>query len=340
MLLSVIVPVYNVATWLGRCVDSLLAQGLHVGEYEILLVNDGSTDISLAVCLDYRSRFPGIVKVFSHENRGVAYTRQRGMEEAAGEYVCFVDADDYLIPGGFRYLADNHLDASLDILSFSSITLDEKMKRGFVENNCVEGRVRYETNGLELLRTARMPVLIVNNWFRRSFLRMHHLAFTPGMVIAEDVLFSLHVHLKNPTVRNVSSCLYRYDLHTESAIHRRDGKFIRKAIESYLVLFRELSRHAGTCMRSDPGLFRGLRRLLDGQLVPFMSRVLSSDYSIPEFCRMKEQLRAMEALPSGKTGKAGMAIRFIFSTPYLIRIYEWGYRHIFIPLILPWLSRN
>ncbi|MDO4180312.1 MAG: glycosyltransferase [Bacteroidales bacterium] len=329
VLLSIIVPVYNAAMFLERCVDSLLAQGLHSGEYEIILVNDGSTDSSLAICSNYCSRFPDIIKVFSHENKGVAYTRNKGMEKAVGEYVCFVDADDYLIPGGFRYLADNHLDVSLDILSFSSITLDEKTKRNFIENNRVEGKVYYEMCGLELLRIARMSILIVNNWFKRSFLCMHHLSFTPGLVIAEDVLFCLHVYLKNPKIRKVSSCLYRYDMHTGSAIHRRDKKFIRKAIESYLILIREFSQQTQICKCSDPRLFQGLRCLLESQFIPFMSRVLSSDYSISEFCRMKKQLQNMNVLPLRNTGKMGTILRFIFSTPYLIRIYEWGYQCFF-----------
>lgn len=340
MLLSIIVPIYNAEKFLERCINSLLAQGLHSGEYEILLINDGSTDNSLAICLDYRSRFPDVIKVFSHGNQGVAYTRNRGMEEAEGEYICFVDADDYLIPGGFRYLAENHLDDSLDILSYSSITLDEKTKREFVEDNCTEGQVRYETNGWWLLKAARMPIFIWNSWFKRRFLCTHHIIFTQGLVMAEDALFNLHVYLKNPRTKNVSSCLYRYDLHTESAIHHRDSRFMKHAIDGYLILIHEFSRYINVYKTSEPELSQGLRCILENQFIPFMSRVLSSDCSTKDFLRIKRDLLDMGVLPLGMNGKMGMALRFIFSTPFCVRLYEWGYQHIFIPFVLPKLSRN
>lgn len=98
--LSVIVPVYNAAPLLPRCLDSILAQGLAEEEYEVLLINDGSTDQSLAICEDYQSKHSRTFRIVSQQNSGVSAARNKGIALAHGRYVCFVDADDFLLGGG------------------------------------------------------------------------------------------------------------------------------------------------------------------------------------------------------------------------------------------------
>lgn len=98
--LSVIVPIYNAATLLPRCLDSILAQELKEEEYEVLLINDGSTDQSLAVCEAYQRKHPQTFRLVSQQNSGVSAARNKGIALARGCYVCFVDADDFLAGGG------------------------------------------------------------------------------------------------------------------------------------------------------------------------------------------------------------------------------------------------
>lgn len=98
-LLTVIVPVYNTADYLPRCVDSLLNQGL--GEQlEILLVNDGSTDGSEKICDKYYAAYPTIIRLLEKDNGGVSSARNLGMDNASGRYLTFVDSDDYISAGG------------------------------------------------------------------------------------------------------------------------------------------------------------------------------------------------------------------------------------------------
>ena len=88
---SIIVPVYNVETYLGSCVNSLMNQDY--GNYEILLINDGSTDESGRIC-DYFSSICSKIKVFHCKNKGVSAARNYGVSQAQGEYLIFVDSDD------------------------------------------------------------------------------------------------------------------------------------------------------------------------------------------------------------------------------------------------------
>ena len=93
--LSVIVPIYKVEQYLCKCVDSLLNQDLSEEEYEIILVDDGSPDRCGAICEDYAINHPN-VKVIHRKNGGLSSARNSGIEVARGQYVQFVDSDDYI----------------------------------------------------------------------------------------------------------------------------------------------------------------------------------------------------------------------------------------------------
>lgn len=92
-LVSIIVPVYNVESWLNKCIDSLLEQSYK--NIEILLINDGSTDKSGSICDEYLNK-SSIIKVFNNENRGLSYSRNFGIKNSKGKYIMFVDSDDFI----------------------------------------------------------------------------------------------------------------------------------------------------------------------------------------------------------------------------------------------------
>lgn len=103
-LVSVIIPVFNASRYLHRCIDSILSQSFEE-TMEILLVNDGSTDVSGAICDEYAA-IHTCIKVYHTENRGASLARRLGLEKAAGEYVTFVDSDDYVAPNYLSRLFD------------------------------------------------------------------------------------------------------------------------------------------------------------------------------------------------------------------------------------------
>ena len=98
---SVIIPVYNAQKTLKRCLDSLLGQARE--DVEIILINDGSSDRSGAIIEDYRNRYPNI-RAVAQENSGVSAARNRGLDEAKGTYITFVDSDDYVSDDYFRVM--------------------------------------------------------------------------------------------------------------------------------------------------------------------------------------------------------------------------------------------
>ena len=98
-IISIIIPIYNAEKYLSTCIESILSQGFE--DFELLLINDGSKDNSLSICNDYAQR-DSRIKVFDKPNGGVSSARNLGLDNATGEYVMFVDADDRLAPNALE----------------------------------------------------------------------------------------------------------------------------------------------------------------------------------------------------------------------------------------------
>ena len=102
---TVIVPVYNVEEYLRDCLDSLVAQTIRPGLMEVLLINDGSTDNSLAICEEYAEQY-SFFKVLSKKNEGVSATRNLGIKNAQGKYIMYLDADDTFTENTVKSVTD------------------------------------------------------------------------------------------------------------------------------------------------------------------------------------------------------------------------------------------
>lgn len=336
--LSIIVPIYNAYQYLERCINSILNQGLDENDYEILLINDGSTDNSLKICNHYSTIKPSLIKIINKPNEGVVVTRNCGIDYAKGEYIYFIDADDYLIPNGLNYLITNFLHEEIDILSFWSLTLDKKTKKTFHENNNIKGKICLECKGHNFLYD-NVQTFVTTSIYKKDFLKRHQLYFNQ-IPIGEDILFNLKVYLKNPSVRVVSSRLYRYCLHNESIIHRRDSGFMKESIKAYMSLFTFIREQIDIYEKIDLRLSYGLRRILEAQFPPFTSRVLSSNLSVKEIRLLKGNLVKNGILPLKLGNKYNGVINFIFKHYYICPVLRFLYQKIFITFIFPFVSRN
>ena len=122
--LSIVALVYNLEKYLPRCLDALVNQTLE--DIEILCVDDGSTDSAPQIIEEYAKKYPSKVKAFHKENGGEFTTRNYGLERAQGEYVTFVDTDDYVEPNWAEklYNAAKEADADLAVCGFERINLE------------------------------------------------------------------------------------------------------------------------------------------------------------------------------------------------------------------------
>ncbi len=123
MLFSFIIPVYNAQRYLRQCLDSVLCQT--GADFEVLLLDDGSTDGSGAICDEYAERYPNTVRVIHQENKGSFWTRRRGYREANGEWILCVDADDMLTPSFLKTIYDTVMSQQCDMMMFDFSYYDE-----------------------------------------------------------------------------------------------------------------------------------------------------------------------------------------------------------------------
>lgn len=174
IILSYIVPVYNSASFLPRCLDSLYAQDIPETDFEIIIINDGSPDNSEEVCKDYMNLHKNIVYI-KQKNQGQGAARNRGLYSARGKYIMFVDSDDLLYPHKVKKLLEQASNKKTDILRFridgeekdGSITVEEF---GCPCNDKVESGVKLLFQGLNMGSAC-------NSVFSRDFLINHGFSF-------------------------------------------------------------------------------------------------------------------------------------------------------------------
>ena len=209
--LSIIVPVYNVENYLRRGLDSILLQPSSI-TYEILLINDGSSDKSGAICDEYQSNFSNVF--VSHiENNGVAEARNLGISLSKGNYLYFMDPDDFLSDNFFEKISSN-LKQKWDVLSFGYNEIKENRStvlscRPHFYTHCgLLGKNEFKNEFIELFKTDMM----YNVWSRiynKTFILKHDIRF-PNKQIGEDTLFNFQVYRHLNTILFIDSTLYNY----------------------------------------------------------------------------------------------------------------------------------
>ncbi len=123
--LSIIIPLYNSAKWLPKCLNSVLRQDIPIQDLEIICINDGSPDNSAEIARSFQQKYPQSIIVLAQENQGPSGARNNGIRHATGEYICFVDPDDYVTENSYGALLDQMDREQLDALRFNYFVENE-----------------------------------------------------------------------------------------------------------------------------------------------------------------------------------------------------------------------
>lgn len=210
MKLSIIIPAYNAEAYLPQCLDSILAQEHR--DCEVIVVDDGSTDGTAALLEHYPD-----VKVVHQENHGMSTARNRGLDEARGEYILFVDSDDLLTAGALETLVADL--SGEDIIAFNAKKLhdatgEQTYHPTIREPETTDGWTYFCRHRLEA--TDIHFVCIWQRAYRRQFLIDNNLRFADGILRAEDDLFTTQAMLAAKTLRTITPCLYIYRIRANS----------------------------------------------------------------------------------------------------------------------------
>ncbi len=191
MKLSIIVPVYNVELFLEKCIQSVFHQDIPHETYEIIAVNDGSTDSS-PVILEKLQKTISNLKIIHQDNKGLSGARNSGFDFATGDYLLCVDSDDYILPNSLHKLISLAEDHQLDLLEFGAQGVDENKNVIYSLAKSSNGQV---ITGEQYLAEIRYMGSACNKLYNRDFLNAHKLRFMEGVYI-EDIEFNTRVVFK------------------------------------------------------------------------------------------------------------------------------------------------
>lgn len=208
---TIILPCYNVEKYLPRSIDTVLAQTFR--DFELLVIIDGSPDNSKIIAEKYALQ-DHRVKVFDKENGGLSDARNYGLEKATGEYVYFLDSDDWIEPDLLEETVRILQSENLDLIIFGYVQDDED-KEGLVlkstsvvpQNNTYfknDGQISLDAHTLGILGYAW------NKVYRREFLIKHNLRFEKGTSLVEDILFNIGVYINAKVLKFIDRPLYHY----------------------------------------------------------------------------------------------------------------------------------
>lgn len=209
--ISIIVPVYNVAKYLNCCIDSLINQNFK-GTYEIICVNDGSTDSSLQILKSYKAISEKIV-IVDQNNKGLSSARNTGLKKSRGKYVMFLDSDDYFKHSNVLSIMHNEMENNgLDfvVADFEYDYYDKKKNYRIHRDDSLKNRVMNGRDFYDLgIKKKSIMSVVWNKLYRREFLITNNLKFMEG-ILYEDMEFTPRVYYLAEKVKYLDELIIMY----------------------------------------------------------------------------------------------------------------------------------
>lgn len=222
--ISIIVPVYNTEKYIGECIDSLSSQ-IGAENTEIIIINDGSTDNSRVIAEEYIGNYSDLnIKLINQENKGLSNARNVGVTYATGEYLMFVDSDDYLLQGCIERISKQIDKKKYDIVLFSLSTSNESGKIISLKNETLDydGEVYVSKDN----RLITIPLVAYCKAFNRQWYIKNGLSFAEGIFYEDISLIPYALSKANA----MYACRDRYYVYRQ----RKDSIMNRKIDDRYL----------------------------------------------------------------------------------------------------------
>ena len=204
--ISVIVPVYNVENYLSKCLDSLLKQTFD--DFEIILINDGSTDNSLNIINQYKDKR---IKLINKKNEGQAIARNFGIKKASGEFIMFVDSDDYVDKDILKISYNNAIQANADIVCFDSYLVAD----GIIENNQIK-KIKSDDDKKNFILNQSGPCFML---IKTNIIKDNNLFF-PKLNAYEDIALVPSYGLFAKKIIFINDKLYYYVIRSGSTMNQ------------------------------------------------------------------------------------------------------------------------
>lgn len=299
MRLSIIVNMYNTAKYMPRCLESLLEQDIPLKEYEIILVDDCSPDNSIDIAKEYSMQYPNI-RVYTHDhNKGLAAARNTGIDAAQGQYLCFVDPDDYIEKNSLAVLLKQMDAEQLDMLRFNYQKVDENYNN--VPDSEIEARFDYTPKlmtGTEFLaHRLGIGCYVWAYIYRLEFIRKTDIRFFEGCFF-DDTPWLPRILQKAQRV-NVTPVRHQYYLQrTGSMVHSHNTQAVMRKVDTQMQLIDILMEQKQSAPQET---YEWYDMMLAHSAVSLLTSVACEDYwlSIDYYKRLRDKglfpLSAMRA---------------------------------------------
>lgn len=213
--LTIIVPIYNIENYLSHCIDSILSQTF--SDFELILVDDGSIDNSLAICNNYANTDKRI-KVIHQANAGVSVARNTGLEKASGKWISFVDGDDWIDSQTYKTAIETAETHKVDIVQWGA-------RLHYLETNTIkdytfhQGVFSFQKDSINSVNEDNciLCYAVWNKVFRKSILDENGISFPVGVKMGEDSFFCYKYYLYSNIVYSLEESFYHYNKHENSA---------------------------------------------------------------------------------------------------------------------------
>lgn len=237
---SIILPVYNVKNYLNRCVDKLLREKFR--NFEIILVDDGSTDGCYNICNEYMKK-DSRISVIHKENGGLSSARNEGFKIAKGKYIFWLDSDDYIVQDALNILYNYLKDENIDIIKYNFIKQPVNVPEYSILKAGIYNKEEICNSVLKLAieNTGRFIWSVWSHVYRRKFLEQNNLSFVSEREIgSEDYLFNLQTYLRAKKILVIKEALYNYDLRIGSLTNRYRWNLMDQYLKLYNLMCNEV----------------------------------------------------------------------------------------------------
>ena len=285
MKLSVIVPCYNVAQYLEgffACLDKQWGEHDH---YEVVFVNDGSTDSTPSLLAEYVAADTRHRVLINQANQGVSGARNAGIQAARGEWIAFADPDDLLADGAYALLMSKWLDGSIDMLSFKTLRVEENESLDLSQS--LSGNVIWEG-----CTHKKFDLLLPSVWncvYRKDMVKQYKIRFRVETSFAEDALFNADIFSKGIKIRMVDALIYFYVQHPQSICNTGDMAKLRKSIEGLIFCADEVRTF------SNPNY--STNHWVKFFMVFIVSHLMRGNFSVAEVRQIRDRLIAIGVFP-------------------------------------------
>lgn len=291
--LSILIPAYNVERWLPRCLNSILSQV--EDDIEIVIVDDGSTDTTLQCANEFAEKWNDI-RVFSKHNEGVGAARNYLLDKACGEFIWFVDSDDYIAESALQHIL-SELNSTIDLLSVS-----------------YNGGVftPFEGNATEYIQKGYINGYLWTKIIRRSVIEDAHIRFDPQRYSQEDWFFLMQVYPLLGNIKQITLQAYVYcDDNENSVMREAHAEHTRRNVADS----RETICNFKSFIDShrDQSYSRAYEQWMNFSAAGYLYSLFPIDYTMEEIKNDIKIFREKGVYPVGKTGRRKADLFLIFA---------------------------